>query len=74
MSDCYIETENKSQLMKAIRACPFGMSTHIVAKHSSGETHYKIGPGGHGETEDKFEARLRGMVRKIKRTPAHVWQ
>jgi hypothetical protein len=73
MSDCYIETKNKSQLMKALRACPFGMFSHIVAKHSSGETHFRVRPVPN-ELEHQFEARLSGMIRNVKRMPAHVWQ
>jgi len=75
--DNYIETRNKTQLMRAVMACPNDSRTLIVCKRKDGgQSTLKIGPTRpeYADTPYAFDKHLRSIVRNIKRTPTHVWR
>lgn len=69
----YQETINKSELMRAIKACIHGQVNVIVAKHSHGDTRMRIGPCS-DMTAEQFERYLNRKVANVRRSPAYVWQ
>jgi len=75
MTEPDMVTTNKTQLAAALASCEYGHVTVIEHRRKDGGvTRFTIGNDGSTDTIPRFERRLRGFVRNVKRSPAYVWQ